>query len=174
MFALRKHLGLIGIWLIFIVFGILFYLIGTQVNDIGLGFKIFGSLFIVLSSAFVLFTLPSSFKYYYNKALTKKYGSYTFATVTNKRIDDYSHTTSTLKGGKAKKIETFLYVIEFQFNYITTTYHSECAFKHQSTYNAITEDTELPIKFLKTNPKIAYLRRRKLANQLGIPEKDCQ
>jgi hypothetical protein len=134
----------------------------------------FGLLFFSFSGSFLLYTMPSSFKYYYEQELTKKYGSYTTANVTNKRIDDYSHTSSTIENGQAKEYKEYLYAIEFEFSYNNRSYSNECFFEEQVAYDAITWDTKIPIKFLKTNPEIVTLRRRKLSNELGIPEKMCQ
>ncbi|MDO6597602.1 hypothetical protein Q4512_11810 [Oceanihabitans sp. 2_MG-2023] len=173
LFALKQHIGLLGIWLVFILFGCFFIFLGNNIEKEGYGFILFGIAFIVLSSTFMLFTLPSSIIYYYEQALTKKYGSYTTATITNKRIDDYSHTTSSFDGGKSKKIAEFLYAIEFQFSYNNQVFEGECFFEHQATFEAITLETQLPIQFLKTNPKKITVRRRKLANQLGIKPKLC-
>ncbi|AXO81561.1 hypothetical protein DZC78_14590 [Olleya aquimaris] len=173
--AIKPHLGLLGIWLIFIVFGSFFIYLGNHIEQNGIGFVIFGYAFIVLASTFILFTLPSSIMYYYEKAKVKKYGSYTFARITNKRIDDYSHTnSSTFDSSKSKVIKEFLYVVEFEFNYNNTTFTNECFFEHKTTFETITLTTKLPIQFLKTNPKKVTLRRRKLSNQLNIPEKLCQ
>ncbi len=116
----------------------------------------------------MLYVLPSSILHYYEQALTKKHGSYTTAKVTNKRIDDYSHSTSSLDGGNSEMIAEFLYVIAFEFTYNSKIYASECLWTHKATYEAITLETELPIPFLKTNPNKITVRRRKLANQLGI------
>ncbi|WP_397363306.1 hypothetical protein [Olleya sp. R77988] len=172
-YSIKKHLGLIGIGFAFIVFGSIFMLIGYKTND-GLGFIIFGGAFIVISLCFMLYMLPSSFMHYYEQAEIKKYGSFTTAKIINKRVDDYSHNTSSFDSGGSKHIEEFLYVIEFEFTYNNQSYQSECFFEQKSTFEAITLDTELPIKFLKTKPRHVTLRRRKLSNQIGIPEKMCR
>lgn len=173
-YTIKKHLGMLSIWLAFIVFGSFFIILGNNIKEDGLGFVLFGALFIILSSSFMLFTLPSSFIYYYEQALTKKYGSNTNAKIINKRVDDYSHTKSIFNNSKQKKLAAFLYVLEFEFYYNNNIYKSECFFEHKSTFDAITQDIELPIKFLKTNPKKVTLRRRKLATTIGISEKMCQ
>jgi len=171
--AFKPHFGILGIGFAIILFGVLFAFIGFKVEN-GLGFILFGGLFIVLSLAFMLYTLPSSFMYYYEQAEIKKYGSYTTAKVINKRVDDYSHSNSTFNGASKKTIETYLYVIAFEFSYNNTIYNSECFFEHKSTFDAITIHSTLPIKFLKTNPQNVTLRRKKLADQLGITAKMCQ
>ena len=171
-YAIQKHIGLIGIGLIFILFGSFFAYLGYRTDD-GLGFIIFGICFIVCSCLFMAFILPSSIMYYYEQALTKKYGSYTTAKVTNKRIDNYSHTSS-FTNNNSEEIEEYLYVIEFEFTYNNKTYKSESFFGEKSTYDAITAKTELPIQFLKTNPNKITLRRRKLSKELGMPKKMCQ
>lgn len=171
--ALKQHLGLFGIWLVFVLFGSAFMYLGSNVEENKYGFMLFGFVFILLPTAFMLYTLPSSILYYYNQALTKKHGSYTIAKVTNKRVDNYSHTTSSFNGGTAKNIEEFLYVICFEFTYLGRTYTSEAFFEHKTTFEAITPNTELPIQFLKTNPNKITLRRRKLANNLGIKPNLC-
>ena len=171
--AIKPHFGILGIGFAIILFGVLFAFIGLKVEN-GLGFIIFGGLFIALSLAFMLYTLPSSFMYYYEQAEIKKYGSYTTAKVINKRVDDYSHSNSTFNGGSKKTIETYLYVVVFEFTYNNTIYNSECFFEHKSTYDAIAMHSTLPIKFLKTKPQKVTLRRKKLANQLGVSAKMCQ
>ncbi|WP_452228197.1 hypothetical protein [Lacinutrix sp. MEBiC02404] len=167
-FALKQHLGLFGIWLVFVLFGSAFAYLGSNVEEYKFGFMLFGFAFIILSTGFMLYVLPSSILHYYEQALTKKHGSYTTAKVTNKRIDDYSHSTSSLDGGNSEMIAEFLYVIAFEFTYNSKTYASECLWTHKATYEAITLETELPIPFLKTNPNKITVRKRKLANQLGI------
>lgn len=171
--ALNKHLGLVGIGLAFIVFGGFFMYLGYRADN-GLGFMIFGGTFIMISLAFMVFMLPSSMAYYYEQALTKKYGSYTDAKVTNKRIDDYSHSTGSLQGSHAENVSEFMFVVEFQFGYQQKTYTSESFFNEKSTYEMITIGMDLPIQFLRTDPNIVTLRRRKLANNLGIAESACQ
>lgn len=171
--AIKPHLGIIGIGLVFILFGSLFAYLGTKTEE-GLGFIIFGTAFIVFSLAFMLYVLPSSFLYYYEQAEVKKYGSYTFATITNKRVEDLSYTSSMFSKGPKKTTKEFLFAIEFEFTYNSKIYKNECFFEHKSTFNAITKTTDLPIKFLKTNPKKVTIRRRKLSKQLGIPEKMCK
>ncbi len=171
--SIKPHLGLLGIWFAFIVFGGFFVFLGSKIEE-GTAFIVIGFIFIILATAFMLFILPSSFRHYYEQAKIKKHGSYTFAQITNKRIDDYSHNMSSLNEGQSKRIKEHLYVIEFEFVYSNQTYKSECYFEHQSTFDAMTLDTELPIKFLKTNPKNVTLRRRKLSNQLAVSEKLCQ
>ncbi|QRM87896.1 hypothetical protein FG167_01210 [Lacinutrix sp. WUR7] len=172
-FALKQHLGLFGIWLVFLLVGGFFAFLGSKATEEGFGFMLFGFTFIILSTGFMLYVLPSSILHYYEQALTKKHGSYTTAKVTNKRVDDYSHTTSTFQGGKSKKVAAFLYVIAFEFVHHSKTYSSECFLEHQTTFDAIPIGTELPIQFLKTNPNTVTLRRRKLANQLGIKANLC-
>ncbi|WGD34002.1 hypothetical protein [Olleya sp. YS] len=172
--AFKPHLGLLGIWFIFLIVGGFFTYLGTKIDDNGIAFIIFGCVFMILASAFMLFTLPSSFMYYYEQAKIKKYGSYTSARIINKRIDNYTHKTSSFNSRQPKHINEFLYVIEFEFIYNNQVYKNECFFEHQSTFETISLDTELPIKFLKTNPKNTTLRRRKLSNQLGITEKMCR
>ncbi|MBU2939484.1 hypothetical protein KO494_08020 [Lacinutrix sp. C3R15] len=171
--ALKQHLGLFGIWLVFVLFGSAFAYLGSNIKENKYGFIFFGFAFIILPTAFMRYTLPSSILHYYEQELTKKYGSYTSAKVTNKKIANYSHTTSTFDGGKLKNIKEFLYVVEFQFSYNNQVYESECFFEHKATFEAISLETKLPIQFLKTNPKKITLRRRKLANQLGIKPNLC-
>jgi len=48
--------------------------------------------FVTLFMGFFLgYTIPSSFLYYYEKAIIKKYGGYTTATVIKKYIEDLSY-----------------------------------------------------------------------------------
>jgi len=171
--ALKNNTGPLLIGLTFIVLGLVVAYIGyfAAENNFLTGF---GLTFIAFSGFFLLYTMPSSFMYYYEQEMTKKYGSYTSATVADKRIDDYSHTSSTLENGQAKHYEEFLYVIEFVFNYKDKSYSSECYFNEKETYERILIGDELPIKFLRHDPNIVTLRRRKLSNELGISEKMCQ
>lgn len=171
--SLKKNSGPLLIGLTFIVLGLIIAYIGYFVAD-NTPLTGFGLTFISFSGFFLLYTMPSSITYYYEQELTKKYGSYTTAKVINKRIDDYSHTSSTLEGGKVKHHEEFLYAIEFEFSYNNQSYSSECFFNQKETYEAILLGSELPIKFLRNNPNNVTLRRRKLSNELGISEKMCQ
>ena len=171
--SLKKNAGPLLIGLTFIILGFVVAYIGYFVADNNF-LTGFGLTFIAFSVFFLLYTMPSSFMYYYEQEMTKKYGSYTTATVADKRIDDYSHTSSTFENGKAKHHEEFLYVIEFTFNYNDQSYSNECYFNQKATYERILVGDELPIKFLRHDPNIVTLRRRKLSNELGISEKLCQ
>lgn len=82
--------------------------------------------------------------------------------------------SSTIDSGRAVRHEEFLYVIIFEFTYKNITYSSECFFEQKETYEAIAIGSELPIQFLRHEPNTIKLKHRKLANQLGIPEKLCQ
>lgn len=171
--SLKKNSGPLLIGLLFILLGAIVAYIGYAVaeNNWLTGF---GLTFISFSGFFLLYTMPSSFMYYYEQELTKKYGRYTSARVINKRIHDYSHTSMTFENGQAKHFEEYLYVIEFQFSYDNQTYTNECFFEEKSTFEAISINSELPIQYLRHDPSKVKLRRRKLANDIGIPEKMCQ
>ncbi|MCK8479665.1 hypothetical protein [Psychroserpens algicola] len=171
--SLKKNAGPLLIGLIFIILGLVLAYIGYFIaeNNFLTGF---GITFISFSGFFLIYTMPSSYMHYYEQELTKKYGSYTTARVVHKRIDDYSHTSSSFEGGKAIQHEEYLYVIEFEFNYKNKSYESECFFEQKKTYEQIPVGYELPVKFLRNNPEKVTLRRRKLANELGISEKMCQ
>lgn len=163
--SVRKNSGPLLIGLLFIVVGIVLMYLGYFVADnnflTGFGFTFFS-----FSGSFLLYTMPSSFKHYYEQEVTKTYGSYTTAKVINKRVEDYSHTSNTFEGGQPKHYEEYLYAVEFEFSYNNTTYTNACFIDDKALFDAITLDTELPIQFLRHQPEKVTLRARKLSNTL--------
>ncbi len=74
----------------------LFLLIGALLTALALHFKetglvFIGGAFVVLPLFTILYTMPSSMRYGYEKALIDRYGKYANARVTQKEILDYSH-----------------------------------------------------------------------------------
>lgn len=167
-----KHLGLLVVSSVFIILGFVLITIGYYKAESN--FLIgFGITFITVTGSILLYTMPSSFKYYYEQEITKKYGSYAYAIVIDKKTHDYSHTSNSFEGGKLKHYEEYLYAVEFQYTYNNETYSSECFFEEKSTFDLIYVNAKLPIQFLKHNPSKVKVRRRKLSKELGIPEKLC-
>lgn len=163
--SVRKNSGPLLIGLLFVSIGLVLMYFGYVVADNNF-LTGFGFTFLSFSGAFLLYTMPSSYLYYYEQEVTKKYGSYTTAKVINKRVEDYSHTSSTFEGGKPKHYEDYLYVVEFEFSYNNKTYTKDYFCDDKSIFDAITLDTKLPIQFLRHNPEKVKLRERKLSNAL--------
>lgn len=171
--SVRKNAGPLAIGAVFVCCGFLLMYLGFFVTENSI-LGGFGLTFISFSGMFLLYTIPSSYRHYYEQEVTKAYGSYTTAKVIHKRVDDYSYTSSTIEDGTVKTHEDYVYAIVFEFHYNHKRYTGEFYFEHKSTFQAIARDSELPIQFLRHNPNQTKLRRRKLSNALGISEDMCQ
>lgn len=171
--ALKNNAGPLFVGFLFISIGLLLMYIGYFITTnrfvIGLGLT-----FISFSGSFLIYTMPSSITHDYDQEVIKKYGIHTTAKVTNKYIEDYSHTSNTFEDGKAVHHEEFLYAVGFEFKYNEIIYCSESFFEQKETYETILVGSEIPIQFLRHDPNTMKIRRRKLSNELGISEKLCQ
>ena len=168
--SLQKNSGPLGIMLLFVVLGILLIYIGIKTNTTFLW--VFGAIFGGLPLLGIIFTMPSSFLYYYEQAETKKFGAYTTAKITKKEAKDVSYFTK--KSNAKIKTEEYQYFLTYTFNHNSTTYENTFLVAGKNCFDALAEGTSIPIQFLRSNPKKSTVRRRKLANELGLPLKDCQ
>jgi hypothetical protein len=160
--AVSEHAMIIGIGLTFILIGSICLFIGIK-NDTQIGLIIFGAFFILFSSFFMLYTLPSSISHYYTREVIKKHGAHTNATIIDKRTEDNSFTEET--NGKTKVIKIIDYLVTFEFTY-NETYVNEGFIDKKEIYSKLNIGDEIPIKYLKHNPKEVFIRQRKLANEL--------
>ena len=169
--ALKKHLFLILGGLLFISIGCILIYIGTIVNEDSLFFYIFGGFFIAFILFIWIYTLPSSFMFYYEKALVKKYGSYTTATIISKTKEDHSYEDGI---GKHKKhVEFYMYLIEYQFSHNSKDYINHFYLNEKTVCDKLEIGDSIPIKFLRTNPKESEPRRQKLCINLGLKRTLC-
>lgn len=155
--------------LLFFCVGLFLIYLGITFNDASV-LNYIGGFFIVFTIFFFGFTMPSSLLYYYEKAIIKKYGSYTDAVVINKYVEDLSYNENT--DGRTVRVEEFHYIIDYQFTYLkdyTNTFYLE----HKTSYDKIEIGSKIPIKFLKIKPEQAEPRRHKLSKDLGLGTNAC-
>lgn len=156
--ALLKNSAILLIASFFILIGVaIIYFNFRYKNSIILYFV--GAFVIALPLFGVLFTFPSSFMYYYEQAMTKKYGYYTKATITNKEIEDTSHYTTIGRAGHAgyRKdwIEELNYLVTYSYKYKNATYNNSFYVDDKTVFSELELQSLIPIKFLKTDPKKA-------------------
>ncbi|WP_394973539.1 hypothetical protein [uncultured Croceitalea sp.] len=168
--SLRKNSGPLLIMLLFIVIGAFLIYLGLRTNTTFLW--IFGIVFGGIPLLILIFTMPSSFLYYYEQAQTKKYGAYGTAKIIEKEEKDVSYFTR--KNKIEQKTEEFQYFLTYTFEYNNTNYHNTFLVVGKNCFGTLTEGASIPIRFLRSNPKKSTVRRRKLAKELGLPLKDCQ
>lgn len=152
-------------------------LLGVFVIYLGFRFSvtflwIFGIVFSGIPFLMFIFTMPSSFLYYYEQAQTKKYGAYTTASIIEREAKDVSYFTR--KSNKQLKTEEFQYFLTYTFEYKSSSYKNTFLVAGKNCFDVLLKRKEVPIQFLRTNPKKSSVRRRKLANELGLALKDCQ
>lgn len=122
---------------------------------------IFLGLFISVLLVFAS-TLPSSFSYYYDRALVERYGINRVGIVTGKRIENYS----------MKDVDHSIYIISYEYDY-GKKYSSEFILECEICYNKIDVGSDLPIQLVKVRPELVKPRRVKLAMNLGLKRNDC-
>lgn len=165
--SIKKHLGILLIGLLFIFVGcILIYIASLTENPIPL--YIFGGVFISFSLFFILYTIPSSLKYYYNQEVIKKHGSFTTAVIINKEIEENSYSEKT--HNHAKTIEELNYLLSFSFNYNNNKFENSFYVHTKECFDKLEIGHVIPIKFLKTNPMKASVRFKKLYKELGLKD----
>ena len=109
--------------------------------------------------------------FYYEKALFKKYGSYTTATIISKTKEDHSYEDGI---GKHKKhVEFYMYLIEYQFNYNSKDYTNHFYLNEKKVFDKLEIGNDIPIKFLRTNPKESDPRRQKLYINICLKRTLC-
>lgn len=168
--ALQKNGGPLLIALVFMALGAIVVYLGLRYQVTFM--VVFGGLFGGIPAIGMLFTMPSSFMYYYEQAQTKKYGAYTTATIIAKEVKDVSYVTG--KGNIKTKVEEFQYFLTYSFEHDGKPYENTFLVASKSCFDVLNIGTSIPIQFLRTNAKQSSVRRRKLANELQLPFKDCQ
>ena len=158
-----------------LLIGLLFIGVGAVLITIGVRFDItflivFGSIFIAVALFFLIFTLPSSILYYYEKALLKKYGKYTNATILEKEIINNSYydknTYAVDSASKGALIEELSYLLNFSFEYQNQMYKNS-DFVEKNEYEKLNNGDLIPIHFLRTDPKKSFIRKVKLKNSIS-------
>ncbi|PNW29096.1 hypothetical protein [Formosa algae] len=114
----------------------------------------------------IVYTIPSSIMYYYEKEVIKKYGAFTTAVITKKEIEDHSYIDDETK----KKVEEVTYLIEYTFEYNYKHFSTFSIVENKEFYDQLTIGLDIPIKYLKTNPNKSSVRMRKLKNSLKKKE----
>lgn len=168
--SLRKNAGPLLIVLVFMLIGAVLICISLKTNTTFLW--IFGGVFVLVALFMMLCTMPSSFLHYYEQAQTKKYGAYTTAKIVEKVENDVSYIDTV--SNREIRIEEFQYVLTYHFEHNSIAYENTFLVAGKNCFNALTEGASIPIQFLRTDPNKATVRRRKLANELGLPLKECQ
>jgi len=168
--SLGKNAGPLLIMFLFIVLGAVIIYIGLRNNITFLW--VFGIIFGSMPLLMLIFTMPSSFLYYYEQAQTKKYGAYTTASIIEKEEKDVSYFTR--KNKVEQKIVEFQYFLTYTFEYNGAAYEGTFLVARKNCFDLLTIGKEIPIQFLRTNPKKSTVRRRKLAKELGLALKDCE
>lgn len=168
--SLQKNSGPLLIMLLFVVLGIFLVYLGLRTETTFLW--IFGAVFGGLPLLGILFTIPSSFLYYYEQAQTKKYGTYGTANIIEKEEKDVSYIDKV--GNRRVNVKAFQYFLTYAFEHNGQSYQNTFLVAGKNCFDALEISEEIPIRFLRTNPKKSTIRRRKLANELGLPIEDCQ
>ncbi|MBQ0734188.1 hypothetical protein [Aquimarina celericrescens] len=169
--SIKKHSGILAILLLFISIGSFLIYIGTRTEDY-IFFYAFGGLMAGMSLFAFWYTMPSSFLYYYEQEMTKKYGSYAIAKITHKEIEDRSYQEKV--GNRIDHIEELHYIISYTFEYRNIMYNNSFYVAGEACFNGLTIGSTIPIKFLRTNPKKSSVRRLKLSKELGLEKKLCE
>ena len=155
-------LTILGIGCFLIVLGIKY--------DNNIPLLITGSFVTLFMGFFLGYTMPSSLLYYYEKAVIKKYGSYTKAIVIDKKTEDCSYTNTI--GGRTEIVKEYHYYFTYKFTY-KTEFTNSFYVKSQLCFDKIEIGSEIPIKFLKSKPLQSEPRRQKLCKDLGLDIEAC-
>ena len=168
--AIKKHGFLLTMGLSFLCIGCFLIYLGIKYDN-NIPLLVAGGFVTLFIGFFLGYTMPSSLLHYYEKAVIKKYGSYTTATIVKKHIEDQSYEERV--DHRTHKIELFLYTIDYQFTY-HKDYTNSFAVTHQSCFDKLEIGSKIPIKFLKHLPEQAEPRRQKLCKDLGLETKLCE
>nr|WP_297913831.1 hypothetical protein [uncultured Allomuricauda sp.] len=170
LFSLRQNSGpLFGIAL-FLLIGIIALLFGITKDIVFLYF--FGGIFILVPTCIFVYTMPSSFLYYFEQAETKKFGTFGYAKIIDKITKDTSY--QLYKHGKKITVEEFQFFITYNFEYHGKLFSNTFLVADMACYQALGLGKEIPIQFLRNNPEKSSVRRRKLAKELGLELGICQ
>ncbi|MFP2997570.1 hypothetical protein ABN763_16755 [Spongiivirga sp. MCCC 1A20706] len=167
--AIKAHKLLVVGFLIFFLIGCILIYVGTTITESSTKWflYVFGGSFIGFMLFFVGFTMPSSLRYYYEKALIKKYGAFGNGIITKLEIEDHSYIDD------EKSIEQFHYGIGYSFEYLNNTYEGFFYVYHKECFEKLAIGDTIPIKFLKTKPEKSFPRRIKLCNELQLTREFC-
>lgn len=160
-----------GIAMLFIGVGCLVIFIGSVVNEGRWFLYIFGGTFIGFSLFFLIATMPSSFAYYYEQALVKKYGSYGTAFIRSKAVLDRSYTEK--RGVRAVQVAQYHYELTYEYEYLQQVYTNTFHVAGKSCFDSLSIGATIPIQYLKVKPNQSTVRRVKLSKELGLDRKEC-
>jgi hypothetical protein len=163
--SFKKNSAILFISLPFILGGSIVLYFATQAEE-SFGLYVFGITFITVPLLIVLYTFPSSFMYYYEQEIAKKYGYYTKATIIDKEIEYVSYFSSKgfvgEVGYKKEKVEQFNYLITYTFKYKNIVYNNSFYVDDKTVFDELELQSLIPIKFLRTTPKKATVLMRNL------------
>lgn len=154
--------------------GLLFVLLGSSLIYIGFLYSelfliIFGGVFISFSLFFMMYTIPSSVSYYYNKALVSKYGKTTDAVLKSKEIIDNSYFDSNKHAVELNDKETLIsqlnYLLVFSYNYQNKVFENK-EFVEKEIFKNLNPGDLIPIKFLSIKPNQSTIRKVKFKKTL--------
>ena len=166
--SIIKNGSILAILFAFFLFGCLAIFIATKMEN-AIGLYILGGAFISMSLLTFSFTMPSSLAYHYSKALIKKYGCNSTATIIHKEIEDTSYTDSDMEGA-GQFVEEITYFLTYSFTYLGKKIENSFYVDTENYFNTLEIGDTVPIKFLKTKPEKSAVRMRKLANELNLKD----
>lgn len=167
--AIKKHGFLLAFGLSFLGVGCFLIYLGIKYDN-NITLLIIGGFVTLFMGFFLGYTMPSSLLFYYEKAVIKKYGSYTYATVIKKHIEDHSYVEKI--DNRINPVKEFHYIIDYVFTY-KKEYTNSFYVTSKACFDKIEIGSEIPIKFLKIKPEQAEPRRQKLCKDLGLEYSDC-
>lgn len=153
-----------------LLMGLLFIFIGGILVFIGLHFDItfliiFGGIFISFSLFFIIYTIPSSILYYYEKALAAKYGRIVNAYLKDKKVIDNSYYESTAFFDSPRKKSKFInelnYLLIYSFEYKNKIFENS-DFVEKNLFEKIVVGDIIPVKFMLFNPNKSSISKTKL------------
>lgn len=167
--AIKKHGLMIPMGLVFLGIGCFLIILGIKYDN-NIPLLVTGSFVTLFMGFFLGYTMPSSLLYYYEKAVIKKYGSYTNAIITKKYIEDQSYEERV--DNRVDKIELFIYTIDYKFNY-HKDFTNSFIVEDKACFDKLEIGSTIPIKFLKHKPQQSEPRRQKLCNDLDLKRNQC-
>ncbi|MBC2845977.1 hypothetical protein [Winogradskyella flava] len=167
--AIKKHGFLLTMGLAFLGIGCFLIYLGIKNNN-NIPLLVAGGFVILFMTFFLGYTMPSSLSFYYEKAIVKKYGSYTTASVIGKHVEDQSYEERI--DNRVDNIELLFYIIDYKYTY-QEEYFGSFYVTNKACFEAIEIGSDIPIKFLKHKPEQAKPRRQKLCKDLGLETNMC-
>lgn len=168
--VIQKHLS---IFLLLMLMGTIFSIIGGLVVWLTADGLIFGMVFLLAGLAIIGFACVSAYSsclYYYQQSLLKQYGRSVEGVVTNKTRDEFVDKNDTLDD-EDDVIETNL-SIQYRFEQLGKTYESESFLSDLALFDAIEIGMQVPIIVMKDHPNITRLQTKKLKKQLNVSAKN--